>query len=347
MRKILTGLTAATLAAAIAVPAYAATPKWKLVQVNHFPDTDYVQTIASSPGGSTWAGGFRTTKGATLPLVQHWTGKTWATVTAPDKSLGVVSAMTVLSAKNVWAFGYYGSDSHAGHWDGKRWSVTKLPTAFRPSGADAADSKNVWAVGEEWQTGTRIAMHWNGKTWQKMTLPVQAEGIDALSAKNVWASGKDAVMHWNGKAWAKVKLPAIKKPKGSYVYLHNVVAMSTKNVWAVGGTVQSCGPGGEQSCYHPLTLHWNGKKWTVALAAKSGSADYTRATSDGSGGLWMTRGTNLVHLAKGKTTTVKAPIPASGYSLLETVANHGKTIWAGGVVAAKDGTMDGFYLRLN
>jgi hypothetical protein len=57
--------------------------------------------------------------------------------------------------------------------------------------------------------------------------------------------------HWNGKQWSVVTSP---NPPGGDNDLHGVAAVSSKDVWAVGG-----------SALGPIIIHWDGHQWnTVA-----------------------------------------------------------------------------------
>ena len=72
-------------------------------------------------------------------LIQHWDGKTWKAVPAPNvgPDSNGLSAVAARSAKDVWAVGYW--DDRSGdipirktlveHWNGKKWSVVASANA--------------------------------------------------------------------------------------------------------------------------------------------------------------------------------------------------------------------------
>ena len=87
-------------------------------------------------------------------------------------------------------------------------------------------------------------------------------------------------MHWDGTAWTVTPTPNPAQPNTDQ--LKKVVAISTNDVWAVGGHGRS------------YTLHWNGVAWTqVPLPPinNRGSNDVTNFLEDIAAGasndIWM------------------------------------------------------------
>ena len=173
----------------------------------------------------------------------------------------------------------------------------------------AASPCNGWAVGSETSGGveTTAIEHWNGKKWALQHSPDpapptsefgggsdQLDGITVLSKSDVWAAGyvgyapeqvysATLILHFNGKHWVTVPSP---DPGGPYEQneLLAISAQSAKNIWAVGNYTS----GGYQ---HTLTMHWNGKHWSVVAspaptASNSGlySVTMTSATTAWAGG---------------------------------------------------------------
>jgi hypothetical protein len=96
--------------------------------------------------------------------------------------------------------------------------------------------------------------------------------VAAVSSKDVWAVGsgsasgssfKTIAEHWNGKKWSVVATP---NPGPSGATLTSISAVSSNNIWAVGGT-------GDPSlaAYRGdlLVEHWNGVKWLEAHTSPS------------------------------------------------------------------------------
>ncbi len=95
-------------------------------------------------------------------------------------------------------------------------------------------------------------------------------GVAAVSSSDVWAVGysddhlsprQTLTEHWNGTAWTIVPSPS---PGTSFNNLFGVAAVSSSDVWAVGGYAGDVGS---------LTLieHWNGTVWTVVSSPSPGA----------------------------------------------------------------------------
>ncbi|MDQ2905196.1 MAG: hypothetical protein ABI456_23940 [Ktedonobacteraceae bacterium] len=84
-----------------------------------------------------------------------------------------------------------------------------------------------------------------------------------LSNSNIWAvtyfpsQSQMLALHWNGTKWSSVPIPA---PAGSG--LGKLAALSPSNIWAVGDTGYTNGPGESTPMSHTLIEHWNGTRWS-------------------------------------------------------------------------------------
>lgn len=183
-----------------------------------------------------WAVGsyYSPTNGSLLTLTEHFDGANWAQVPSPNGpgTLSQLNAVSAVSANDVWAVGHYGDFAPAAtltmHWDGSAWSIVPSPnpgpTYFRQglNGVVAISSNDVWAVGyySAHDTGylRALIIHWNGTTWTQV--PLQGEPINMV--------------------------------------LYGVTALSSNDVWAVGGY--------PDSPYTPLVLHWDGSVWSQVSA---------------------------------------------------------------------------------
>lgn len=94
-------------------------------------------------------------------------------------------------------------------------------------------------------------------------------GLSALSARDVWAVGNrgplvgtyalrggSVIAHWNGTRWRLMAHPT--KPLNALVA---VLAISARDVWAVGAFEGSIPPG--VSVANTLAEHWDGTRWRV------------------------------------------------------------------------------------
>jgi hypothetical protein len=231
---------------------------WTEASVLSTPNTESLRAIAEINPNDIWAVGWYN-DGATHPLAFHWDGTQWQRVTLPDPggSGSWLSTVTAIASNDVWAFG---SDANllrglAYHWNGSSWSQVSMPAVGQSSsisGAYAAASNKIWAVGSYQHDGTyfyTMILFWNGLNWSQVTSPNKCTGSTADSSLNA------------------------------------VAGFSSSDIWAVGG--YNCS-GTEQT----LTMHFDGSSWKIVLSPNSGSGNnalYSISTSRDSSGArqWM------------------------------------------------------------
>jgi hypothetical protein len=250
-------------------------------------DTQLASVAAVSPT-DVWAVGSTAATGkALLTLAEHWNGSSWSIVRIPDAgnaaTLGgdELTAITAVSASDVWAVGYVGTPSISysatgqpestavqtltEHWDGTAWSIVNAPDVAARDGVEpwdvltsvaAISADDVWAVGvTEWPltygslaAAQPLVEHWNGTYWATITVP------DPEPAPPDWALTEDGTP------------PSSTATAGS-VALLSVTAGSASDVWLVGGYeadmgLQNYRPGP----WKTLTEHWDGTSWSVVPA---------------------------------------------------------------------------------
>jgi hypothetical protein len=130
----------------------------------------------------------------------------------------------------------------------------------------------------------------------------------------VWAVGRTTdkptkafVMHWDGRNWGGKTTLTSDVDKQSDAYFNDVFALSTDDVWAVGGVVR---PVSEPDY---LMAHWNGTDWKIIsdlglnvsigeLSALDGSASndlwavgHSRFALHWDGSKWSSFPTNALH----------------------------------------------------
>jgi hypothetical protein len=261
-----------------------------------------------------WTVGDASRGTADFNQVLHWNGRKWSQVSTPTPG-GTLSGdvnelfdVVCASAASCWADGDYGTQASGRetvlnqvlHWNGKSWSLVKVPnpggTGFDDVQAiDAircASVRNCLAVGTYGNIRTfklrNEALHWNGKKWSKLTTPnpggTGASGdvseLTALgcSASNCWAAGTygnvgtetflNQLLHWNGKKWSQATVP---NPDGTGTAASNELlgasCISATSCWAVGfyGSIS----GGTGAILNEA-LRWNGKKWSQAATPNPG-----------------------------------------------------------------------------
>ncbi len=206
-----------------------------------------------------------------------------------------LDAVAAIAPDDVWAAGYYtiyGSVDSNGkpiphalflHWDGKAWTEPTNSLITPPKGwvygLEAISSNDIWAVGLGWKdlltqgSDEPFVSHWDGTTWQQQTPPSNSTG--SLYLKNIAASSKDDVWvvgadqygdsgvahirysHWDGKRWTDNPsfLPA-ESSVVSLMFLYDVVARASNDVWAVG--YQAPLNGQIDNSSNPMLIHWDG-----------------------------------------------------------------------------------------
>ena len=193
-------------------------------------------------------------------VAYHWDGTAWRTVTLPDTSF-VASAITAVSAADIWLVGSGSAGAEAMDFNGTAWTVVPVqrPSANTPvlDGIAAVAANDIWAVGE-------------------------VKSASGLAVGTL-------TEHWDGSAWSIVPSPT---PAGTFPTLTAVAARGSGDVYAVG-SAQSGGSGAAQG----LILRWNGSAWSqdtdplgstfhvlYAAAAAPGAAQEWAAGFYGNGG---------------------------------------------------------------
>ena len=146
------------------------------------------------------------------------------------------------------------------------------PTANNSLGSVSGSSTaDVWAVGYAVSpsgASVTLGLHWNGKAWtneptQNPGVQDVLRGVADVPPTDVWAVGvnflasggnQGLIEQWNGKAWTVVTAPTLPNED---IYLNGVTAIAADDVWAAGGEFNNSG------VQTPVTMHFNGKKWSI------------------------------------------------------------------------------------
>lgn len=287
--------------------------------------------VDKTPAGVVWAVGYYLEQGAsirrttprTMPgaltdkshldqggpgiertLIERWNGTAWQIVPSPDTGddNNELYQVSVVSANDIWAVGYYVStigvaQTLAEHWNGTAWQI--VPSADTTSLQDnqlsivqAVAANDVWAAGfasDETGRETTLIEHWNGTAWAIVASPNVGQydnSIDdmaAISANDLWAVGAYAdyagytnawhtlALHWNGTAWSVVPTSAVGTGYNTFT---SVSGVSANDVWAVGNF--NSNGGGNRI----LLEHWDGSAWNVVAPPSLGVADANLASVD-------------------------------------------------------------------
>ena len=281
-----------------------------------------VQTIISMPGDSVqlngvaavsrsdaWAAGGVAPTGSSRyqPLLVHWDGTAWRTVTLPARILAALGPGQGLSVIGTWrAGGFWAFDGLNGTWlrhRGRRWTAGRLPGPGAGGPAPVITSAavlgraNVWAFGFSVGRGGQAApyaAHLRGGSWHVVALPGAAGVTDASASSrhSIWAliaggpqtATANMLLHWNGRQWNQVGLAA---SLASSARLYSVLAIGRDTAWTGGGTPPgTSGPTG-------VAARWNGSGWQVVrlhrMLTPAVNVEFSLAR-DGQGGVWAAAG---------------------------------------------------------
>lgn len=220
---------------------------------------------------------------AAAATCQAWTGGQ----PADPGGTGTLSAVTMLSACDVWVAGQTGRSTLIEHWTGgSSWTVVPSPNPgdgfnFLTSIRDISPT-DIWAVGSysnpDGSNIKGLILHWNGVRWLQSPSPnpgtfTQLTGVRAVSANDAWAVGSytnDAgtqtlILHWDGASWTQQSSP---NPADDD-RLDSVAASSVGSAVAVGSGqahVRGAVP-------HAVTLRWDGTAWVPAPSIQKGGPD--------------------------------------------------------------------------
>lgn len=187
--------------------------QWSIVP-NSSPISTNLYSISAVSGNDVWAVGASSVTGHDRTFVQHWDGSQWSVVPSPnggtlDRNNNLLEGVAAVSTNDVWAVGYYTSDTNGVqtlvlHWDGVEWAIVPSPNAtthgnylYSVDANPTYGANDVWAVGYD-LTGTRgetLVLHWDGIQWSivpstsSAAYHNQLNKVTTLSSQDVWAVG--------------------------------------------------------------------------------------------------------------------------------------------------------------
>jgi hypothetical protein len=152
-----------------------------------------------------------------VPISAHWNGSSWSMVTTPSVNAGPnpieeLTAVTAVTASDVWASGWVGNVDNENklepimlHWTGSAWSVVTVPNpgseGSRLNGITSDGADDVFAVGQTQEdNGSLLTLieQFNGSTWTAISSPDPGRNgslIDNVlsaagsAASTIWAVG--------------------------------------------------------------------------------------------------------------------------------------------------------------
>jgi hypothetical protein len=203
----------------------------------------------------------------------------WAIVSSPNPgtattqqfgyAVNELTGVSVVSANDVWAVGFY-NDSTA----------TKPATSPSKHVANRSpNSRSQQPSGSQGVLETLIE-HWNGIAWSVVDSPNVGSddnslaAVVALAADDVWAVGnyindfgvsQTLVEHWDGATWSVVESPNVGPLLDNE--LTAIDAVSPTDIWAAGYFFS------EEAVGRTLIEHWDGTSWSVVASPNVGDLD--------------------------------------------------------------------------
>jgi hypothetical protein len=101
-----------------------------------------LRAVAAGSATDIWAVGMANGSASASPLVLHWDGAQWRLANLPAGLTGELSAVSVITAQDIWAVG----PGQLLHWDRHAWTAVSGPAGTLLGGAGWA-ALDVWVVG--------------------------------------------------------------------------------------------------------------------------------------------------------------------------------------------------------
>lgn len=313
-------------------PARAAS-SWKRIFTDEA--TGSMDELAAAPDGTLWATSTRqTAKGHGVVEYtdggpRRWDGTAWTAVPLPSRPDIQVVALAAASKDRAWAVGISVKTGYVAAFEGAGWRVEPLSGPSAESIGWGGTAAKALAPDRLWTVNGRVGLLDTDGAWRAYALPSEASAVDG-EGDELWAAGGTAALRWEGTGWRQVGLPALGTPakaQSPRVSLTDVVVLSPREVWVVGG-VSWLVPGAydEESepleLSRPVALRWDGSAWRCHWGAVG--TVFTEAEPDGTGGLWAldsTRG-RLWRLSDDRWTVQSPPVPGGRVPTLTALARR-------------------------
>jgi hypothetical protein len=284
-------------------------------------------------------------------------GLYWRIVDSPSagQTSSVLYDVAIVSATDVWAVGYFISESDdyqtlIMRWNGNQWNLVPSPnmgdgdnTLF---GISVISANDAWAVGEystPQVTTKALILHWDGGQWSIIDGPDIGDSdslnqVDVITSNDVWAVGEYGVkggsrslaMHWDGSTWTQVATPF----EGQYNALRGVSAVGANDIWAVGNYYES------SFGFEAFILHWDGTAWNrVPVPNLPGESNLNSVSAISASDAWavgyyiedgISYHTFVLQWTGADWTWVSSPRSPDNDTLLDVSALSPSDVWAVG-----------------
>lgn len=263
-----------------------------------------LNAVAAISPNNVWGVGFSFGCSSLLkPMILHWNGSKWRTVSSPPLLTNDNSALNdilAFSASNIYAVGYQPAANGAvqtlvEHWDGTAWSVVPTPngnnTGSPLNAISGTSPSDIWVVGDLAAPNTPVLTlteHFDGVSWTVIPSPSPITGSDldqnvltgvkAFAPNNVTAVGftldfanqreLTLVEHWDGTSWKVVPSPNQSEDVGSLNTLTRISGFGPHDLYAVGFYADAQ-TGGQPTA---LVEHFDGSGWSIIPSPSDGLA---------------------------------------------------------------------------
>jgi len=330
-----------------AAPAQAPPLKWRVAYRTDSATAAPLSSVTSPARDDAWAVGSSGTGRATMPLILHWNGVRWQSVTIPGTAAFAARLVTSTSPDDVWVLGAQARQSLAWIYDGATWQRTVLPKPFQDGAFAAASGIDAWgsyyavcvSIGSGSTSCTSSVFHWNGARWSSRGLDGLLLGI-VVAAGHAWFLDLTRIQgvttnHPTG-------VPVIYEATGSTVKLVSTatatrVATDAALAVAPGGQVWVLGHLATAKRLAVL-LHWTGQHWTrIAVPARADGGPLIVRDSlayDDGNGVWAGPFAHWTGRRWDNTDPGRALAGGDSYSLAAIAPIPGTAgLWAAGWVA--------------
>ncbi|MBF6614582.1 MAG: hypothetical protein IVW55_15830 [Chloroflexi bacterium] len=172
----------------------------------------------------------------------------------------------------------------------------------------------------------------------------------ALSPTDAWAAGLyggeeyalTLIERWNGKEWREAVSPSVGNASN---HLYSMTALSPTDIWAVGASHQGT------DLWRTLSLHWDGKEWSIVPTPSPGALNSLNAVSVVSSDEVWAVGDMTLNTLTGSSQLLVTRWDGKGWQRVETgveernatlsavAALSSNDIWAAGSYTDKLGTL--------
>ncbi|MCP2262204.1 hypothetical protein LX15_005938 [Streptoalloteichus tenebrarius] len=258
---------------------------WTTYTVNA-PNATYYGIYAS--GSEAWIVGTVNPYPTDSTVLQHFDGRSWSPITAPN--VGDARAITGTSASDLWIGGSADAVNATAHFDGQQWTTYPVPDQWNVVQMLAVAPNNAWAVTQTPANspvyhGQRL-IHFDGSSWTVVT-PPQVAGytepdihLSGSGAGDVWVNYSDrdgrenTLLRASGTSFTAIPSPG---------YGASIVPLSDTDAWASGPAIADSGNGELKS--NPL--HWDGRSWKPVDDGQKWTSYQPRVAAGGT--VWANR----------------------------------------------------------